>query len=200
MLRRFGDQLPSAIESRFKPAVAVLALYGVIAISVAAVSLPNASLEVLAPVGHDPVREVDILSLAQAQGNLASPFGWGCYCSWRLAPRIKISMDGRYETTYPESTFELNDRFYGKRGTNWDQLIRDYPVDYVILDYLEAPLRPQDLTPLGYALIWETPGHSALLCRRSWAEKLAATAAALPPTTINPLDAKIPEVWWPPYH
>ena len=105
------------------------------AIIVAVKYLPQASFDVLAPVGHDPVREVDILSRAQAHGNLATPFGWGCYCSWRLNPLIKISMDGRYETTYPESTFELNDDFYEKRGTNWDQLIRDYPVDYVILEF-----------------------------------------------------------------
>lgn len=197
-LHRFANQLPTVIKTRFKPAIMVLALYSLVAIFVAAVSLPNASLEVYAPVGHDPVREVDILSLAQARGNLASPFGWGCYCSWRLAPRIKISMDGRYETTYPESTFELNDRFYGRRGTNWDQLVRDYHVDYVILDYLEAPLRPQDLTSLGYVLIWEMPGHSALLCLPSQAEKLKKTAANLPPTTVNPLDSKIPDAWWAP--
>jgi hypothetical protein len=191
-----AGRLQPGFKTYFKPALVVAVFYGVIAISVATVSLPNASLDVLAPVGHDPVREVDILSRAQAKGNLATPFGWGCYCSWRLAPRIKISMDGRYETTYPESTFELNDRFYGKRGTNWDQLIHDYHVDYVILDYLEAPLRPQDLTALGYVLIWETPGHSALLCLPEQAEKLKLTAATLPPNTINPLDPKIPDAWW----
>jgi hypothetical protein len=196
LLRTLAHPLPTAIKNRFQPAIVVLALYSLIAIYIAAFSLPNASLEVFAPVGHDPVREVDILSLARARGNLASPFGWGCYCSWRLAPRIKISMDGRYETTYPESTFELNDRFYAKRGPHWDQLVRDYHVDYVILDYLEAPLRPRDLTALGYVLIWEMPGHSALLCLPSQAAKLTQTAATLPPTTVNPLDAKIPDAWW----
>jgi hypothetical protein len=87
-----------------------------LAIYTAMNSLPNASLQVLAPVGHDPVREADILMQAQADGNLATPFGWGGYATWRLYPRIKISMDGRYETTYPESTFQLNNDFYEKRG------------------------------------------------------------------------------------
>ena len=185
------------MKNIFKPALAVTLLYGALAIFVAVNFLPQVSFDVLAPVGHNPVREVDILSLAGAEGNLATPFGWGCYCSWRLNPRIKISMDGRYETTFPESTFDLNNRFYEKRGPNWNQLISDYRVDYVILEYTEEALRPQDLSAFGYVLIWETAGHSALLALPQHAEKLRQVAAGLPPTTINPLDAKIPDAWWP---
>lgn len=196
LLASIGRRLQPGLVERFKPAVVVVVLYGIMAVSIAAVSLPDASLDVLAPVGHDPVREVDILSRAQAEGNLATPFGWGCYCFWRLAPRIKISLDGRYETTYPQSTFDLNERFYDLRGPDWDQLIRDYRVDYVILDYVEDSLRPRDLTARGYVLIWETPGHSALLCLPAHAKQLQQTAAALPPTTIDPLDPKIPGAWW----
>ena len=180
-----------------RSAFAVAVLYGVIVLAVATVSLPRASLDVLAPVGHDPVREADILSRAQIAGNLATPFGWGCYCSWRLYPRIKISMDGRYETTFPESTFELNNAFYRKRGANWDQLLRDYPVDFVILDFTEGALRPADMIARGYVLIWQTGEDSALLALPQHAEKLRRAAAELPPTTINPLDAKIPDAWWP---
>jgi hypothetical protein len=184
-------------QNIFKPALIVTILYGAMAVFVAVEILPQASFVVLAPVGHDPVREVDILSRAGAEGNLATPFGWGCYCSWRLNPRIKISMDGRYETTFPESTFDLNSRFFEKRGPNWDQLIRDYPVDYVILDYMEEALRPPDLTARGYVLIWETKDCSALLAVPQAAEKLQQVVADLPPTTINPLDATIPDAWWP---
>lgn len=189
-------RLPQKIRAAFKPSLAVATVYGVVAVCVAASSLPNASFVLLSPVGHDPVREVDILSRAQAAGNLATPFGWGGYCSWRLYPRIKISMDGRYETTFPESTFELNDDFYGKRGTNWDRLIRDYPVDYVILEFTQGRLRPQDLLDHGYVLIWTTEGHSALLALQKHAARLQQVAAELPPTTINPVDASIPAGWW----
>jgi hypothetical protein len=196
-LQALLGRLPVRVQNRFKPAWTLLALYGALAIFVAIKFLPQASFDALAPVGHDPVREVDILSRAGAEGNLATPFGWGCYCSWRLNPRVKISMDGRYETTYPESTYELNSRFYEKRGPGWDQLIRDYPVDYVILEYTEEALRPPDLIACGYVLIWETAGHSALLVLPKYAGKFKQVAADLPPTTINPLDAKIPDAWWP---
>jgi hypothetical protein len=183
-------------RARLKPEFALAVLYGLVAIFVAAQYLPQASFEINAPVGHDPVREADILSLAQAEGNLATPFGWGSYCAWRLHPKIKISMDGRYEAAFPESTFQMNSDFYDKRGRNWDRLIREYPVDYVLLEFTQARLRPQDLVDHGYVLIWTTEGHSALMALKKHADKLKQVAANLPPTTIDPLDAKIPTKWW----
>jgi hypothetical protein len=197
LLADFAARLPERLRAAFKPALAAMILYGAVTIYAAADLLPNASFVLLSPVGHDPVREVDILSLAQASGNLAAPFGWGGYCSWRLYPRIKISMDGRYETTFPESTFELNDDFYSKKGANWDRLVRDYPVDYVILEFTQERLRPEDLLDHGYVLIWTTKGHSALMALQKHAGQLQRVAAELPPTTINPVDASIPDGWWP---
>jgi hypothetical protein len=196
VLTDFAARLPRHLRAAFKPALAVMILYGAVAIYAAADFLPHASFVLLSPVGHDPVREVDILSRAQAEGNLATPFRWGGYCSWRLYPRIKISMDGRYETTFPESTFELNNAFYEKRGTNWDRLIRDYQVNYVILAFTQERLRPEDLLDHGYVLIWTTEGHSALMALQKHADQLQRVAAELPPTTINPVDASIPDGWW----
>jgi hypothetical protein len=184
------------LRAKIQPAVALVVLYGAAAVYVSAQFLPRASFQVLAPVGHDPVREMDILSLAQAEGNLATPFGWGSYCAWRLHPRVKISMDGRYEAVFPESTFELNNDFYDQRGTNWDRLIRDYPVDFVLLEFTQERLRPQDLVARGYALIWVTGTNSALMALEKHAANLREVAARLPDTTINPLDATIPEKWW----
>ena len=190
-------RLPRQLRAAFKSALAVMILYGAVAIYAATDFLPNASFVLLSPVGIDPVREVDILSRAEATGNLATPFGWGGYCSWRLYPRIKISMDGRYETTFPESTFEMNDDFFEKRGANWDRLIRDYPVDYIILEFTQERLRPEDLLDHGYVLIWMTKGHSALMALQKQAGQLQRVAAELPPTTINPVDASVPDGWWP---
>ncbi|HEY2328980.1 MAG TPA: hypothetical protein VGI63_04115 [Verrucomicrobiae bacterium] len=197
LLLNFSSRRPARVLKNFKPAFTVTVLYGALAVFTVLKFLPQASFDVLAPVGNVPVREADILARAQAGGNLATPFGWGCYCSWRLNPRVKISMDGRYETTYPEATFALNDRFYNKSGPDWDRLIRDYQVDYVILACAQEPLRPEDLVARGYVLVWQTGGLSALLCLPQHAEKLRQAAAGLPPTTVNPLDAKIPDAWWP---
>jgi hypothetical protein len=169
-----------------------------VALYVAIFRLPLASFQVLSPVGHDPVREADILSLAHAEGNLATPFHWGSYLGWRLYPGIRISMDGRYEAAYPESTFQLNNAFFEVGGPDWDRLIREHSVDFVILDLAQERLRPEHLVDRGYVLIWQKEGGSALLALQKHAAKLREVANHLPPTTINPLDASIPEKWWTP--
>jgi hypothetical protein len=179
-----------------RPAFAVTMFYCLMAVYAATSFLPRSSFQILSPVGLYPVREVDILSRAQAEGNLAIPFRLGSYATWRLYPRIKVSIDGRYEANYPEPTFRLNEDFFTKSGTNWDRLIRDYNVPYVILDWHVGTLRPEDLYNHGYVLIWLTEGYSALMVQEKYAAKFHQVAAELPETTIDPLDARIPEKWW----
>jgi hypothetical protein len=195
-LRGFAASLPQKVQVRLRPSIGLVLLHGLVAIYVAFHFLPRASFTVLAPVGEVPVRETDILSRAQIEGNVATPFGWGGYCAWRLYPRIKVSLDSRYETTYPDSTFEMNSDFYAKSGTNWDRLVREYPVDFVILDILRGRLRPEDLRDHGYTLIWVTSTNSVLMSLEKHAAKLRQVAADLPPTTIDPVDAAIPDKWW----
>jgi hypothetical protein len=189
--------LPKTLSLKIKPAFVTLVIQGLLAIYVAIYFLPRSSFQVLSPIGLYPVREVDILSRAQAKGNLAVPFWMGSYASWRLYPDIKISMDGRYEAIYPESTFRLNEDFYTKYSTNWDRILRAYPVDYVILDLQNGKLQPEDLASRGYELIWLTKGASALMVQEKYADTFHRVAAELPPTTVDPLDATIPEKWWP---
>lgn len=189
-------RLPERLRESGRRWPLLLATCGLMATLVAAKFLPQASWDILAPVGHDPVREADILSLAEAKGNLAVPFGWGSYAAWRLHPNIKISHDGRYEAAYPESTFELNNAFFEKRGTNWDALLKQFTVDFVVLDLQHETLRPEDLRDRGYELIWLHKETSALLALNKHAPLLRGVATNLPPTTINPLDARIPEKWW----
>ncbi len=178
-----------AERSRVKHLLGTGILYVGIAFFVALKFLSGASLQPLAPIGEDPVREADILVLAGARGNLATPFAWGSYLSWRLYPSIKISMDGRYETTYPESTFALNNDFFDHQG-DWFRLCRQYKVDYVILDLQTEQLRPEDLMAHGYVLIWKQDDISALLALPEHSRILLQTANSLPPTTIDPLDLR----------
>jgi hypothetical protein len=194
------DRLPGRTAGflvRLNPQIALVALYGCTALYAAKAWLPHASFQVLAPVGHNPVREADILMLANAKGNLATPFHWGSYAAWRLYPNIKVSMDGRYETTFPESTFQLNARFFMKNGSDWDQMIKDYPVDYIMLDLTTDALRPEDLQSRGYTLVWKNENLSALMALDKYASRLRQVASQLPDSTIEPLDASIPAKWWP---
>jgi hypothetical protein len=184
-----GPYFQALWRERFNLLPAAGLLYTAVAFWVAIHFLPGASLVPLSPIGEDPVREVDILALAGARGNAATPFGWGSYVSWRLYPNIKISMDGRYETTFPESTFDLNNAFYDQQG-DWFRLCRQFKVDFVILDLQSERLRPDALVAAGYVLITNVENVSALLCLPEHAPLLQKAARALPPFTINPLDVR----------
>jgi hypothetical protein len=193
---RFRGFVSVKLRERIQPSAAVAVLYTCVAALVLSHFLPLASWQILAPVGHDPVREADILSRTLLKGNLAVPFGWGSYASWRLYPNIKISHDGRYEAAYPESTFELNNAFFEKRGTNWDRLVREWPVDFVMLDLQHERLTPADLQTRGYELVWLQPEISALMVLSRHATAVRKVVEDLPATTINPLDADIPKKWF----
>jgi hypothetical protein len=175
----------------------VAAAYVVVAAAVAWRFLPQAALQPSELTRYFyPVRTVDILDLAHAEGNLAVPFRWGSYASWRLAPRIKISMDGRYEETYPNETFEMNRALFYKDGANWDELLRRYRVDFIIVELRTTQLQPGDLLSRGYEWVW-SDDTSVLLARRALAPELRAAAATLPPTTPEALDPHLANRWLP---
>jgi hypothetical protein len=179
------------------PKISVVLLYGIVGAVGIGLIWPRAELHVLAPVGYYPVREADILSQAGVSGHLAVPFRWGSYAAWRLYPRIRVSIDGRYEETYPETTFEMNERFFRKEGPDWTQLVRAQRVDFIITERARTDLTADDLEKLGYECVWSWP-KSALWSRAEFAGELKAAAAALPDTTIDPLDASIAAAWFAP--
>jgi hypothetical protein len=53
-----------------------------------------------------PVEAADWLQESGASGRLLVSFNDGSYALWRLHPALLVSMDGRYEEVYPESTVE----------------------------------------------------------------------------------------------
>ncbi len=64
--------------------------------------------------------------------HLALPLEWGEYALWFLAPRVKVSIDGRFATVYPESVVQDNfDFFTGAPG--WRRLLEQYRTDAVLL-------------------------------------------------------------------
>jgi len=55
-----------------------------------------------------PVAATNWMRLHLPGGQLLVGFNEGSFALWRLYPKFTISMDGRYETVYPESTLTLN--------------------------------------------------------------------------------------------
>lgn len=195
-LQALLTSIPTATRSRLVPALALslaLGVTGFMAIKV----LPELPTQVLAPVGLFPVRECDILARAGVSGNLVVPFDWGSYAAWRLHPRIRVSIDGRYEEVFPESTFLMNERFHNREGADWDQLLRSHPVDFIVIDHRRTGLTPDDLARRGFEPAWHSR-LSSLWATTNMMPLLRKAVDTLPDTTIQPLDAAIPAAWpWP---
>ncbi|OGW76171.1 MAG: hypothetical protein A2Z72_00660 [Omnitrophica bacterium RBG_13_46_9] len=194
-LDRLACHVPGIFLRKARPVVYIFILYGAIAVLTAWRVLPNVSLRVLAPVGAYPVREADILMYSKATGNLAVTFRWGNYAMWRLYPRVKISICGRYEAMYPESTYAMNDAFFFKIGSDWDRLVRQYHVDYIMLDTRRTRLQKKDLENIDFKIVY-SGDCSALYARKELAPLLKSVAEQMPERTIEPLDAGIPDSWW----
>ncbi len=92
----------------------------------------------LGPTRREPRIEEDIeevhrhLAATTTAGNIFSHFEWGEYLAWSASPRYKVFMDGRIEI-YPDDVWEKYTAVtFAKR--DWDQILHDYGVDYLILD------------------------------------------------------------------
>lgn len=69
-----------------------------------------------------PVDAVARLGASGVAGNLAVFFDWGGYALWHLAPRVKVSIDGRRETAYPADVYWENLAFtFGLE--RWDAVL-----------------------------------------------------------------------------
>lgn len=191
-----GPYLEACISRlRFRvPVAAIAGAYLVMAALAITFLLPAVTFTVRAPVGFYPVREADILMYSKAEGNLVVPLRWGNYAMWRLYPKVKISMCGRYEAMYPKSTYDMNHDFLFKKGNDWDRIVRQCRVDYIMLEVKNTALADEDLTRLGFEPVWRSD-YSALYARRELAPVLMDTVRNLPQRTIQPLDAHIPDSW-----
>jgi hypothetical protein len=66
-------------------------------------------------------------------------FNWGEYALWQLSPRVKVGMDGRRETVFPEKMYAEYVNFYSGVG-QWDAVLKDYPTDMVLMQSGSAPV------------------------------------------------------------
>lgn len=86
-------------------------------------------------LGEDeyPVGAVRVLEESGAAGNLAVFFNWGEYAIWHLAPDLRVSMDGRRETVYPDTIYQEHLRFIWGTGA-WDDLLDNRPTDVALVE------------------------------------------------------------------
>lgn len=122
---RFGD--PAAVEPRqASNEILVSALVLVMALSTGLFSrsLPDSF--------PQPQGAVDFMQTHELHGNLLCDFSWGDYLIWRMAPRSKVFIDGRYDFAYPMTVIEdyFDFKFDGPRAA---AVLEAYPHDYVLM-------------------------------------------------------------------
>jgi hypothetical protein len=79
-----------------------------------------------------PVGPVQYLKEQNFKGNVMVPFRLGAYVLWKLFPAVKVSLDGRYEETYPNEVMGSIFRFYEARP-GWQSALDAYPTDVVLV-------------------------------------------------------------------
>ena len=85
-----------------------------------------------------PIEYVRWMKDNKIKGNLLNSFNWGKYLTYELYPDIKICIDGRLDTAYPEEFLtEYFDFYFGK--DNSSAFLRKYDHELIMLE----PENPQ---------------------------------------------------------
>ena len=121
-----------------------------------------------------PARAVGLLLKAGTEGNLAIFFNYGEYAIWHLHDRIKVSMDGRRETVYPDSIYREALSFQSGVGA-WDDVLEKRPTDMALVPKGLPTYNLLELKP-GWELAHQD-SLVGLFVREGWppGERLAAT-------------------------
>lgn len=99
-----------------------------------------------------PVQAIALLKTSGVTGNLAIFFDWGEYALWHLSPALRISMDGRRETAYPDAAYAAHMAFTFGTG-QWDAVLGT-DVDVALVSRRFPTYNLMKLKP-GWTLIFE---------------------------------------------
>jgi len=147
--------------------VAIVAL-ALLQLSLTGARLWRDRLQVVFDSRDYPVAAVRALHETGASLNLAVPLDWGEYVLWFLAPQVKVSLDGRFATVFPEQVVADNFDFFTGAPT-WRRLLEQYPTDGVLL-------------PTG----WSCPIQRELGWRRIYGDAVAEIYVRLDRTLYVP--------------
>lgn len=88
--------------------------------------------------GDYPVDAIRWLETRGEGGDLLVHFNYGSYALWRLYPRYLVSVDGRYEEVYPQSTVDLSHDALDPDAPGHAEALRRLDPDYAIIAVASA--------------------------------------------------------------
>lgn len=89
-----------------------------------------------------PCGAVNFLRQNHVEGNVYNPLWWGSYITWELYPQVRVSMDGRNISLFPDEMVVENLKFYS-------QDIREADLDAPLRYDTDLLLVPSDLPVLA---------------------------------------------------
>jgi len=124
-----------------------------------------------------PVRAVEALKRGGVRGDMITFFDWGEYVIWHLGPGVRVSMDGRRETVYPDDVYRESLAFLYGVG-RWDALLERGRPDLALVSRGFAAYNLLKCAP-GWTVIVEDD-RSALFARADSVQAARLRAMALP--------------------
>jgi hypothetical protein len=112
-----------------------------------------------------PQAAVQYLKKSQLKGNLWTPLHWGGYALYHLYPHIRVSIDGRWATTYPEIVMKDN-MLFAYEGTSgiWKRILDQYDANAALIEQDNPAIGEMKNDPEWILLF---PGHNAYLLLRA---------------------------------
>jgi len=148
---------------RFSVAVAMIALAISFNAKFGAIQTPEVRTARLRGAPLYPVSAINFLQRQGTEGNMMVPFASGAYVSWRMYPKIKVSIDSRYEAAYPEGAVEESVAFY-RAWDSWKEILDRYPTDLILVP-TSAPVHAKlssgaELQNLPWQVIYRDPSYA----------------------------------------
>jgi hypothetical protein len=102
-----------------------------------------------------PVEAMDWLKANSQGGKVLVHFNEGSYVLWKGYPNFKVSIDGRYEEVYPDSTFEKALAALNPSSPKFRESFLELSPDFVILCQSTTPFEVAKSFPGSWKMIFE---------------------------------------------
>jgi hypothetical protein len=113
-----------------------------------------------------PDRIAQVTRERNLRGHMLNSYSFGGYLIWKLWPQRRVFIDGRNEVYLP-----LLERLKASRDDSraWDALLRDYQIEYALLEYVDDLDRVTQFDASGKATTGFAPLTATRFPRSRWA-------------------------------
>jgi hypothetical protein len=118
----------------------------------------NQGLRLTYPIESCPIDAVNYLKHSGTTGNLLVGFNSGSYALWELRGQMRVSVDGRFDISYPIEIFNKNQRFFSGED-RWRDALTDPKPDAVLVNRPDG-VYPKMLVEPGWTLVYQDATHA----------------------------------------